>query len=284
MDLVTILAILLSSLLWFAAVTVGCFLLAPYFDHFSKNFVGTAGQRFEQLGLGTERLKNMLRAWGLTLVICLVGGYWLGILPIALAVAWLVMLAPQVILKYLIKQREQLLRDQMVGASMALANSVKAGLTMSQGLESIAEEIPSPLREEFRRIVFEYNRGRPLRDAIREVGDRLQLDAYSLFANAAEVALERGGRVNEALERISHSLQETQRLERKLEADTSAGRQLILILTIFPVAFLGLFYFLEPNGVTLLFTTFLGQVVIVAAMFLIYGGSRWANKILDIDF
>ncbi len=38
------------------------------------------------------------------------------------------------------------------------------------------------------------------------------------------------GKITDALERISRSLQENQRLERKMEADTASGRKVIIIL------------------------------------------------------
>ena len=92
--------------------------------------------------------------------------------------------------------------------------------------------------------------------------------------------MERGGRITEALERISRSLQENQRLERKLEADTESGRKVVVMLAAFPAVFLGLFYFLNPEGTALLFTTILGQVVLVFVIVMVYAAVRWANRIL----
>src|SRR6185369_12402346 len=97
----------------------------------------------------------------------------------------------------------------------------------------------------------------------------MQLDSFTLFASAVLVAIERGGKLTEALEKISHSLQENQRLERKIEADTASGRQVVLILAAFPFLFLALFSFLEPEGVSYLFTTLAGQMIFVAIVVLV---------------
>ena len=77
------------------------------------------------------------------------------------------------------------------------------------------------------------------------------------------VSLERGGRITDALERISHSLQETQRIERKLEVDTASGKKVVYILTGFPLFFLGISYFMNPAGTATVFHSLLGQLILL---------------------
>ena len=89
--------------------------------------------------------------------------------------------------------------------------------------------------------------------------------------------------MTEALERISKSLQEGQRLERKLEADTASGRKVVIILTAFPLVFLFGYYAMDPVGTGVLFKTVLGQIVIVTVLGLTYASARWAKQILTID-
>ena len=50
----------------------------------------------------------------------------------------------------------------MVAATIALANTSRAGLSLAQGLETVGNETPEPLASEIRRIVREYKHGRPL--------------------------------------------------------------------------------------------------------------------------
>src|SRR5205085_687207 len=147
------------------------------------------------------------------------------------ALIFFVYVAPRYVLEFVIARRRSLLRDQMVGASTAMANAARAGLALGQALESISKETPAPLANEFRRIIQEYERGRPLPDALRDAKERLELDGFTLFTSSLLTCLDRGGRITEALDRISKSLQESQRLERKLEADTATGRKVVIILT-----------------------------------------------------
>ena len=55
------------------------------------------------------------------------------------------------------------------------------------------------------------------------------------------------------------------------------------MLAIFPAVFLGLFYFLNPDGTKLLFTTVVGQLVLLVVIALVYVAVRWANRILNLE-
>jgi tight adherence protein B len=195
----------------------------------------------------------------------------------------LVYVLPRLILHYLIGRRQTLLRDQVAGAAVLLANSTRASLTLAQGIESAGREAPEPLALELRRIALEYQRGRPLSEALRDAQRRLNLDGFTLLASALLTCLDRGSNVSEALERISKSLLEHQRLERKLDADTASGRRVVLLLGAFPVLFLGFFSLLDPVAIARLFDGVLGQLVLVVVGLLVYVGVRWALRIMRLE-
>ena len=70
--------------------------------------------------------------------------------------------------------------------------------------------------------------------------------------------------------------------DRKLEADTASGNLVVRILALCPVGFLILFYLMDPAGISLLFTTILGNIVLIIAGALTTVAVLWARAILDI--
>lgn len=280
-----------SALLLFlssVAIGVGVFfvvrLIEPLWDQVSARYVRDLQPTLQALSLTSERTPELMRWWGVGMAgIFVFFSVGLGMWPVAFVAVYLCYVAPRIYLSMLIGKRAKLLRDQMVGTVTALANATRAGLSLAQGIENVAAETPEPLATELRRIVRDYRGGRPLSAALIDARERLQLDSFTLFSSALLVSLERGGRITEALERIGRSLQENQRLERKLEADTESGRKVVVMLAAFPAVFLGMFYFLNPEGTALLFTTVLGQVVLVVVIGMVYGAVRWANRILTLD-
>lgn len=275
---------LTSTLLVAAAVITAVRWLLPAWDQLARRYVADLIPRLQALDFEEARIDWLLRAWGVSFcLVIFVVGILLSMLPIALGLCYLVFVAPRFILDYFIERRRETMRDQMVRASVQLASNVRAGLSLPQGFESLARDVPDPLGREFRRIARDFDMGRPLVEALHSVQQRLALEPFTTFATATIVCQQRGGKITEALEQISHTLQEVQRLERKMAADTASGRQMILVLGLFPLGFLAMFYIMDPVSTGSLFNTVLGQLVLLAVGALIYIAVRWALRIINID-
>jgi len=175
------------------------------------------------------------------------------------------------------------MRDQLVSCTQSLANSARAGQSLSQGLQAVSEETAEPLGAELQRMMAQYQLGRPLAEVLIDTKTRLQIDSFSMFAATIVVSLERGGRVTESLERISRSLRENQRVERKLQAETAGGWKVVLILTLFPFLFLAGFYVLHPSGTLLMFQSWIGQLLTILILGLVVVSVWWSRKILNIE-
>ena len=276
-------AALLASLA--VALSVGSALMAltPAWDALARRQVADLAAGLRAVRIDTTGLTARMRWWGgamfaATVVLLILR------LPILIPPAlFLIFVAPRYWLGAIVRRRRTLLRDQMAVAGVALANTSRAGLSIAQGLESILAETPEPLSTELRQVVHEFQRGRPLPDALTAAKERLDLDGFTLFVSALLTCLERGGRVTEALDGISRSLQEAQRLERKIEADTASGRKVVVLLSGFPVLFLAGFALIDPEGTGLLFTTIIGQVVLVVVAALIFISAKLSERILRLE-
>jgi tight adherence protein B len=278
------LPILLSSALVFAAVYLAVGSAGSVWDSVTRRYVADITPMLDSLSLDRSQLPGYLRIWGISLVAAFViVAFVLGMPPVSLAAVYMVYVAPRIILDFMIRRRRAQLRDQLVSATIALSNTSRAGLSLPQGLETVTKETPEPLAAEFRRIVHEYKHGRPLPEALRATKERLRIDSFTLFASALLVSLERGGRITEALERISHSLQEIQRIERKLEVDTASGTKVVYLLTAFPLIFLIISYVTNPAGTTTVFQSLLGQIILLIVIALAYFSFRWSQRILAIE-
>lgn len=258
--------------------------LRPVWDALTARYVADLTPQLHNLQLDTSWLPVYLRIWGVLLLgVPLLVAVWLEQPLLAVLVAFLLYRAPRTLTRMRIRTQRVRLRDQLVTACVNLANTSRAGLALPQGLETIIPETPVPLAGEFRRIVGEFHRGRPFPQALREVQKRLELEPFSLLTAALLVCLERGGKVTDALDRISKSLLENQRLERKREADTASGRKVVRILALTPPTFLCLFALLDPEGTSLLFTTIPGQMILAVVALLDYVSVRWASALLKSD-
>ncbi len=274
-----------GSALAFSSAFLAAKWIGPAWDEFSSNHISDITPRMMALDMDEDQIQAAMRWWGIALFgTFLVFTVVLRMPPVGVGLTVLVFIAPRYILDALIKQRQIRLRDQLVRASAGLANTTRAGMALAQGMEKVAADTPYPMGLELKRIVRDYKAGRPLTQSLRETQERLNLESFTVFASAVIVALERGGKITFALERISEGLLEMQRLDRKLEADSAAGRKMAAVLAMFPAFFLAAFTVLDPGSTNLLYTTLLGQFILLIIGAIVFAAIKWCMWILDKDF
>lgn len=238
--------------------------------------------KLRQLRITAKHLRKWLIVWS----ILVLGGFLtltvaLASLPIGLTTAILLFGLPWYVLRRMAEVRKNKLEDQLADAMVSLASAIKAGLSLAQSMEIIAQQSPAPISQEFRQLVGEYQLGKPLERCLRETKERLRSENFALFAAAMEASRESGGRLNETVDRIAHSVRELQRLERKIESETAQARTSAFYMALAPLFILALYYFfLDPINTERLFTTFVGQIMLSIAVVLDVVAYLWARKIL----
>lgn len=228
-------------------------------------------------------LRRGVRAWGLGLLVVSLGlGVFLRapVLAVPLAVGGL--FVPRLWLRHLVDRRRRQLRAQLPAALGGLANAVRAGMPLPDGLATVAAELSEPLRGEFRIVVADHGGGRPLAAVLEDAKRRLRLEPFTLFAATIQTTLQRGGRVSDMLDLLGGSLRELDRLERTMDSATASQRKTIFILGIFPLVFLLGFLVIYPAGTTLMFSTTVGQVLLVVAAGLTGLSVLWSQSILAL--
>ena len=260
----------------FAATSWGP--LSLLIDRISLRYVGDLEIRSRQLGMDTRNVALQLRIWW-AFVAVFTGVIWggLGMPPVALLLCIIMISLPRTIFAFQAERRRVRLRDQMVAATRSLASQLRAGLDIPAGLRSVAEEISPPLSLELRAVVADYqHRGVSLSDSLTQLRERLRIEAISMFSVALVACMRRGGDLTRAMENISLSLEQLQRLEQKRDSNTASGRLLVLTLAAFPFGFGGLFWMIDPESMSLVSSTIAGQFVLSAAILLTYIAVRWA--------
>ena len=274
-------ASILTSTLIGLAVAFGAKPGMAFIDARNRRFTADIRQRMEELGLPTDSLDVILR-WVWTSIVAAFVLLWavLGMPPLAILTVFVMFSLIRPAISVWAKRRQTKLRDQLVGVARALGNQARAGVALPQGIAAASKQAPEPLGSELRKSVAEYQRGAPLSVMLSDLKGRLKFEGMTLFCTALAVCHERGGNLSFALDQIGYSLEEQQRVERKLESDTASGQLLVGLMGIFPIAFLGLFYMIDPESTALMFSTIMGQLVLCVVGGIIYAAMKWAAAIL----
>lgn len=254
----------------------------PYYRRGLDYMEADFKDKLRLLRIHSQHLRRWLIAWSLLVLATFLGlTVVLASLPLGVTSALLLVASPWYILRRMAETRRMKIEDQLADAMVSLASAIRAGLSLAQALEIIAQQAPKPISQEFKQIVGEYQLGKPLERCLKEAKARLRSENFALFAAAMEASRESGGRLNETVDRIAQSVRELQRLERKITAETAQARTSALYMSFAPAVILAMYYFfLDPQNTERLFTTFMGQIMLAIAVVLDIVAYLWARKIL----
>lgn len=243
------------------------------------------GHRFEamveQSGLDLTPSKLLTIAVGTSLGLGLLGGLLRHNILVAAVGAIVGGVAPIFFVNFKRNARSEKLLSQLPDAFDLMSRVIRAGQTMSQGLQAVADEFSPPIAGEFAFCYEQQNLGLAPETALRELARRTGLLELKIFVLAMLVQQQTGGNLAELLDKLSHIIRERYKLRGKIRALTAEGRlQAMVLLGLPPFMFL---LMLTMNrsyaGVllenpTLIWTTLISETI----------GGLWIRKIVNFDF
>lgn len=273
-----------ASLLMGACAGLGAYAGRDYYAHALDFVERDFGDKLRVLRRPAAQLRRWLNVWaGVIAAAAVVLIVFFDSPVFAVLAAALLTAFPWYLLHRLAEARKHKLEDQLADAMVSLSGAIKAGLSLAQSLQILADQCPPPISEEFRQIVGEYNLGKPLVQTLTEAKARLRSENFSLFAAAMLASHDSGGRLNETVDRIAHSVLELQRLERKLLSETAQARKSAVYMALTPLFVLLAYYFIDPENTLRLFDTLPGQLMLSFSAVLNIASYLWARAILNPD-
>ncbi len=274
---------LLGSLFIGAAVGMLLYAGGPWFTQVFCYIEDDFRDKLKRMRVRSDNLRNLLVCWlGAVIGVLLVMWVGLGLPVLGVLVAIVLFCLPWYLLRRMAERRKEKIEDQLADAMVSLSSAVKAGLALPQAMAILAQQCPRPICQEFQQIYGEYQMGKTLEQCLVEAKERLESENFALFAAAMDASRQSGGRLNETVERIAHSVRELQRLERKIQSETAQARTSAVYMAMAPAGILVVYYlFVDPENTTRLFTTVPGQIILAIAATLNILAYLWARKILN---
>jgi tight adherence protein B len=142
---------------------------------------------------------------------------------------------PLFVVGYKRAKRQRAMCDQLPEALDFLSRILKAGHSLSTGLQMMAEELPQPLAGEFRQCYDQHSLGQSLEDALKDMSDRVESTDFAFFVTAVLIQRQTGGDLSEVLKNISGMVRGRIRLMQQVKAKTAEGRFTGYIMVAFPI-------------------------------------------------
>jgi len=190
---------------------------------------------------------------------------------------------PRLYIKHLKKSRLIKFNEQLEDALNSMSSALKAGFSINQAIEVIADENRKPISIEFRLLVQEMRLGVPLEKALDNMVQRMQSDDFELVATAILTARQTGGELTVVFERLAAMIRERMRISGKLRALTAQGRLQAYIVGALPYLLMLVMNYISPDMMSGFFNSIAGLAMIIGASLLVFAGFLTIKKITNID-
>lgn len=181
-------------------------------------------------------------------------------------------------------RRQAAFAEQLPDSLQLITGSVRAGYGLTQAIDAVAQEAPSPSADEFRRIVAEVNLGRDLDEALKAAAARVNSKDFEWVVEAMEINRQVGGDVAEVLERVATTIRDRNQIRRKILALSAEGRLSAIILIALPFLAAGFISISNPDYISELTGTGFGKVLLGAGGLLMVVGAAWMRRIVKLEY
>ncbi len=206
-----------------------------------------------------------------------------GSILFGLAAGLVLFFAPGRYLSVARERRRAKIEDQVLDLINSFIATTKSGMNLTQSVEEVAGRMPPPIAQEFAMVLERMRTGQTLEAALRACDERLNIPNLSLVIQSIIVNEQRGGPLPELLEKLADSLREIRRVEERVKTETSGIKLSSKIMAAMPLVVGFMLYLVAPEHIMMLFTTVLGNVVLVIAGMLDWIGFMIIKKLGDLE-
>jgi len=241
--------------------------------------------RITQAGLSWSKNQFLMISAGLGLFAFTILFMFVGILIPALIVGFAAAFGlPRWILHFLKKRREKRFLNAFPDAVDVIVRGIKSGLPLLDNLKIIASEALEPVKSEFRAIVETQAVGMPLGDACAKLYERMPLAEANFFGIVISIQQRSGGNLAETLSNLSRVLRERKKMKAKIQAMSMEAKASAVIIGSLPIIVGLLVYLTSPNYIELLWTNYIGQVMIAGCAAWMSIGVFVMKQMINFDF
>jgi tight adherence protein B len=172
--------------------------------------------------------------------------------------------------------------SQLPDALELVARALRAGHALGAGMHVVAEEMPSPIAEEFGRVYEEQNLGIALEDAMRGMCDRVPNLDLRFFVTAVAIQRQTGGDLAEILDKIGYVIRERYKILGQVKALTAEGRLSGVVLISLPFFLMLVMMHINYSYVETLWVHPMGQKMSIVGILMMILGALVIKKIVDI--
>lgn len=182
-----------------------------------------------------------------------------------------------------LRNRRAKFQRQLVDVLVLMGGAVRAGYSLLQSLDVVVNEMASPASDEFRRVQREVELGLSLKQALRNLTDRMVSDDLNLVVTAININSQVGGNLTTMLVAVTETIRERIRLLGEVRVLTSYARYSSSILTLLPVIVTAILFIINPTYIGKLFEFGPILIIPIGAALGVLLGNIWIRRLSRIE-
>lgn len=247
--------------------------MKPWFKEYAgeerSSFFLVLGDKYDQSELSEDLRKRLKQAnlsikpsefTGFRIVIFLVLWALFGmvlsfVFPLDIALAHLtVWLSSKIYLNSRKSKRSKDFNQQLPEICRMLSSTVKAGLTLNQGVSRLGREFSDPAGQEFATMDREISLGDNFDAVFNRLKERISSKELNIFVNTVIIQRKVGGNLAEVLQLMAETLEERSRINKEVDTVTAESKYVAYILPVLPIIMALMMNMLIPGFLEPLFT------------------------------
>ena len=187
---------------------------------------------------------------------------------------------------YLLNRRSARIRrfeEKFPEALDLLGRAIRAGHAFQTAMGMVADDMPEPVGPEFKTTFDQQNYGLPLKDALNDLAQRINIIDVRFFVTAVMIQRDTGGNLSEILDNLAHVVRERFKIQRQVRVHTAHGRFTSYVLLSLPAFLAVALSILNPDHMAPMFREHMGQMMLLGAMVLQALGYLWIRQVIKIE-
>lgn len=181
------------------------------------------------------------------------------------------------------RKQSRLISNELLRSIIIMNNAFKSGKSILQALKIAADELPSPINDEFKKMYLDMKFGLSVDTVFDRFAKRVRVEEAVYVSSSLKILNKTGGNIVEVFSSIERTLFDKKKLNEELKNISASPNMIVKILLIIPFMFVLLIYILDPTYFNPLFESVLGYMIIciIVIMFIIY--ALLLRRILKIE-
>lgn len=180
--------------------------------------------------------------------------------------------------------KKKMVERDLLNAIIIMNNAFRSGRSTMQAIEIVSTELKGPIRQEFKKMHLEISYGLSLEVVFDRFSKRVESDEVNYITSSLSILNKTGGNIIKVFSSIEKMLFDKRKLRQEMKSLTSSSNMISKTLLIIPFIFIGFILILDKNYFDVLFTTTIGNIILVIIIIIYLLYAFFVNKIMKARF